>query len=152
MENIATKPLHWRLNTLLSLGTDHVHELACGLPVRSLLYACFWVAALLALHENKGYKEFGCSSAVHYATQMLGIGDREARECRRVARELQPLHELTLAAEAGNIEWSQLREIVRKASPETESYWLALCGPFQCRADSRIGEENSLGIASRRSS
>ena len=130
MENIATKPLHWRLNTLLSLGTEHVHELALRAAgsmtsLRLLLGRC-----LLALHENKGYKEFGCSSAVHYATQILGIGDREARECRRVARELQPLPELTLAAEAGSIVWSKLREVVRKASPETENYWLSLCGPF----------------------
>ena len=133
MENIATKPLHWRLNTLLSLGTDHVHQLALRAvgsltSLRLLLGRC-----LLALHENKGYKKFGCSSAVHYATQILGIGDREARECRRVARELQPLPELTLAAEIGNIEWSYLREVVRKASPETESYWLSLCGPFNAR-------------------
>jgi HNH endonuclease len=37
-----------------------------------------------------------------------------------------PLPELTLAAEQGTIEWSKLREISRKASVETEAFWLEL--------------------------
>ena len=51
-----------------------------------------------------------------------------ARDSKRVARELQPLPQLTLAAELGKIDWSKLREIVRVASPETEELWLALAG------------------------
>ena len=99
--------------------------------LRLLLGRC-----LLALHENKGYKQFGCSSSVHYAAQILGIQSREAREYRRVARELQPLAELSVAAEQGTISWSKLREVVRRASPETEGYWLILCRRIQRKADS----------------
>ena len=48
--------------------------------------------------------------------------------CRRVARLLLELPELSLTAENGAIAWSKLREIVRKASPETELFWLRLAG------------------------
>ncbi len=145
MEIIDSKPLFWRVNTLLSLGTDHVHELAlraCGslTSLRLLLGRC-----LLALHENKGYKQFGCSSSVHYAAQILGMESREARECRRVARDLQPLAELSLAAEQGTISWSKLREIARKAAPETEGYWLALCEKFNAKQIQKLVRQTPWG-------
>ena len=145
MKTFHPKPLFWRMNTLLSLGTDHVHELAlraCGslTSLRLLLGRC-----LLALQENKGYKQFGCSSSVHYAAQILGVDSREARECRRVARELQPLAELSVAAEQGTISWSKLREVVRKAAPETEGYWLALCATFNAKQIQKLVRETPWG-------
>ncbi len=145
MKYLDSKPLFWRLGTLLALGTEHVHELAlraCGslTSLRLLLGRC-----LLALHENKGYKQFGCSSSVHYAAQILGIDSREARECRRVARDLQPLAELSLAAEQGTISWSKLREVVRKAAPETEGYWLALCRKCNAKQIQKLVRETPWG-------
>ena len=145
MKYLSSQPLSWRVDTLLSLGTDHVHELAlraCGslTSLRLLLGRC-----LLALHQNKGYKQFGCSSSVHYAAQILGIESREARECRRVARELQPLVELSLAAELGTISWSKLREVVRKAAPETEGYWLVLCRKFNAKQIQKLVRETPWG-------
>ena len=129
MKTQALDPIHWRLDTLLSLGTEHVHDVARTAAgsltsLRLVLGRC-----LLALQESKGFKEFGCSSSVHYATQILGLSKREARACRRVARKLLTLPDLSLSAEFGRIE-SKLREIVRKATPETESYWLELAGTY----------------------
>ena len=130
MKTQALDPTHWRLGTLLSLGTEHVHDVARTAAgsltsLRLVLGRC-----LLALQESKGFKEFGCSSSVHYATQILGLPKREARACRRVARKLLTLPDLSLSAEFGRIEWSKLREIVRKATPETETYWLQLAGTY----------------------
>jgi 5-methylcytosine-specific restriction endonuclease McrA len=129
--NISTlNPVAWRLDTLLSLGTDHVHELARVAAGSLTSFRLVLGRCLLALQESGGYKEFGCSSAVHYGTQILGLPKREARACRRVARELQFLPDLSLAAELGRVEWSKLREVVRKATPHTESYWLELADRF----------------------
>lgn len=128
MNTHAPDPTRWRLDTLLSLGTDHVHDLARTAAGTLTSFRLVLGRCLLALHESKGYKEFGCSSVVHYATQILGLPKREARGCRRVARALLTLPALSLNAELGRIEWSKLREIVRKATPETESYWLELAG------------------------
>lgn len=125
-------PTRWRLDTLLALGTAHVHELARTAAGSLTTFRLMLGRCLLALHESKGYKKFGCSSAIHYATQILRVNHRTARECRRVARDLKGLPELTLAAEFGKVEWSSLREIVRKATPETEAYWLELAGRFNC--------------------
>ena len=82
------------------------------------------------MHQSKGYKKHGCSSAIHYACAALGMSGPAARECRRVAYRLQDLPELTLVAEAGSVEWSKLREIVRRAVPSTERFWLALANRY----------------------
>ena len=128
MKTPPINPANWRLQTLLSLGNEQVHELACRAVGTLTTYRLILGRCLLALHENKGFKKFGCSSAIHYACSVLGISARQARVCRRVARLLIELPELSLAAENGAIAWSKLREIVRKASPETELFWLRLAG------------------------
>ena len=116
------------MQTLLSVGNQQVHELACKAVGTLTTYRLILGRCLLALQENKGFKKFGCSSAIHYACSVLGISARQARVCRRVARLLIELPELSLAAENGAIAWSKLREIVRKASAETELFWLRLAG------------------------
>ena len=68
----------------------------------------------------------GEDRGTHYGTAVLGMSAGVARDSKRVARELEPLPQLTLAAELGKIDWSKLREIVRVASPGTEKLWLAL--------------------------
>jgi len=80
------------------------------------------------MREKKGFKKFGCSSEIHYSVCRLGLSEGVAGDCRRVARDLLGLPDLTLAAEQGTIEWGKLREVSRKASPETEALWLKLCG------------------------
>ena len=71
--------------------------------------------------------EHGCSSAIHYATRVLGMKAKEARLLRHVASRLGELPGLAQQAARGEIEWSKLREVVRVASPETEAVWLELC-------------------------
>ena len=126
----VTNPVHWRLSLLLELGPDDVHELACRAVGTLTSYRLVLGRCLLAMHQSKGYKKHGCSSAIHYACAALGMSGPAARECRRVAYRLQDLPELTLVAEAGSVEWSKLREIVRRAVPSTERFWLALANRY----------------------
>ncbi len=126
MKDHIMNPAHWRLSILLKLGHENVHELARKAVGTLTSYKLIVGRCLLAMHESKGYKKHGCSSAIHYACSRLGLNSPVARECRRVVQRLQGLPELTLAAELGTVEWGKLREIVRRAVPTTERYWIAL--------------------------
>jgi hypothetical protein len=117
MKSYSTNPVYFRLDTLLSLGTSQVHELARKAVGTLTSYRLVLGRCLLAMRESKGFKTFGCSSEIHYAITRLGLSQSTASACRRVARALTDLPELTLAAEQGTIEWSKLREITRKATP-----------------------------------
>jgi uncharacterized damage-inducible protein DinB len=119
-------PVHWRLSILRSLDTKTVHDLAQRAAGTLTSYRLVLGRCLLALHESQGYKEYGCSTATHYGCSVLGISQREAREARRVASRLLTLPRRSMSTEQGTIPWGKLREIVRKASPQTESYWLEL--------------------------
>ena len=126
MKSPITDPVLFRLDTLLSLGIPQVHELARKATGRMTGYRVMIGRCLLAMRESKGFKKYGCSSEIHYATAKLGLTEHAAGDYRRVARSLRGLPELSLAAEYGRIGWSKLREIVSKASPETEALWLRL--------------------------
>jgi len=145
MDRPVTDPTQWRVRTLLSLGTDHIHEMAVTAVASLTTFRLMLGRCLLALDENEGYKEFGCSGAVHYARQRLGISTRTAQDCRRVAWQLEPLPELTLAAEYGRIEWSALRAIVRKATPETEKVWLKLAEKLNCEPIEKLVSSTPFG-------
>lgn len=79
---------------------------------------------LLALDQGKA-AEMGFSGGIHYSTT-LGVDRREALEARRVARRLEELPVLRGEAERGVVAWASLREVVRKATGETEERWLEL--------------------------
>ena len=126
MKSKTINPVHFRMDTLLALGVSQVHELARKAVGTVTSYRVVLGRCLLAMRESKGFKKYGCSSEIHYGLSRLGLSKSTASSCRRVARALTDLPELTLAAELGSIEWSKLREITRKATPETEAYWLEL--------------------------
>ncbi len=79
---------------------------------------------LVELDRRTVWDEWGFSGSIHYARYALRLSRKDAREMRRVARELEPLPVLSAAAEQGDLGWSHLREVVRVAVPETEEAWL----------------------------
>ena len=119
-------PTTWDTPTLVTLGDHVIHELALNSVGIDTSYRLTLGRCLLAVDETKLYTKFGCSGAVHYGVSRLGIGVRHARTVRRVARCLEGLPQLRHAAEQGEIPWGKLREIVSKATAETEAAWLEL--------------------------
>ncbi len=119
-------PVYWTATELASFGEDVVHDLARAAVGTTCAYQVVLGRCLLAVDRTKLHNKFGCSGAIHYAVSMLGLGVKLARTLRRVARGLEDLPKLSRAAEQGKIPWGKLREIVPKASPETEQAWLAL--------------------------
>ncbi len=126
----AIDPRRFRIDTVVSMGDRVRHPLA--LRAVGTLTACKLTLGrcLLAIEETEDFKKFGCCSSTHYAVAKLGVNRKEANDCKRVARELLRLPELSLVAEEGRISWGKLREIVRKASPETEELWLQLAQKY----------------------
>jgi len=100
---------------------------------------------LLAVEELGLDYEWGFSSSIHYAVVRLGVDRREACEARRVANKLLALPRLTAAAEAGTIGWGHLREIVRKASLETEGFWLEQALKLTCPQLERLIARTPVG-------
>jgi len=120
------EPAHWSLQALSELSPHALHQLALRASGTLTSYAVHLGRCLLTIQRNDHYLEHGCNSAMHYATSCLGMELRRAREVRRIARKLEPLPLLSRAAEQGNIDFSKLREILYRATPETEAEWLRL--------------------------
>lgn len=119
-------PVFWTATELASFGEDVVHDLARAATGTTCAYQVVLGRCLLAVDRTRLYARYGCSGAVHYAVSLLGLGVKLARTLRRIARGLEALPKLSRAAEQGKVPWGKLREVVPKASPETEDAWLSL--------------------------
>ena len=127
MRNPVINPIYWSAANLIDHGPDTIHELALKAAGTMNSYHVVLGRCLLAVHRTKLYEKFGCSGAVHYGTQVLGLPPHKARALRWVADKLESLPRLSRAGELGEICWSKLREVIRKASTETEEFWLEIC-------------------------
>ena len=126
-------PTTLRTEQLIELGANAIHELALRAAGTLTAYRLLLGRCLLALERSAHYHEYGCCSAIHYATSVLGMEAEPARQYRRVARQLEDLPRLQVLAEQGEIGWSKLREVARVATIETEPFWIEACQnyPYQ---------------------
>ena len=127
MRKPEISPVYWTVDDLVAEGRYTVNDLALTSAGTLTSYRVVLGRCLLALGVTGWHDHFGCSSAIHYAVRFLGLGARAAREMRRVANRLDDLPLLRRAGEEGEISWCKLRETVRKATAETEAFWLELC-------------------------
>lgn len=123
-------PLQYTRQDLVELQAQDLHKLVQRAAGQLVCYRLLIGRCLLALQLTGHYRDYGCSSPIHYAIRVLGLSKKEATTCRRVAFRLEDLPLLTAAAEAGQLGWAKLREIVSKASPETEALWLELASRY----------------------
>jgi len=124
--------LLWTVDRLASLPDHELDRLgrkvAGNLTVGKLLTG----RVILAMQRTGLPERRGLSGALHYFI-LQGVEVVEVRECRRVALKCESLPLLREAAETGRIGWTYLREVVRKATPETEATWLELCNRYSSR-------------------
>jgi len=123
---MISEPIHWSIQTLSQLSPHALHEIAVRANGTCTANNLHLGRCLVAIEEGELYLDFGCSGAIHYATSCLGMRRRRAMGLRRLATQLERLPLLSLAAENGQIDYSKLREIARRATPETEAEWLRL--------------------------
>ncbi|MGE0487709.1 MAG: HNH endonuclease [Vulcanimicrobiota bacterium] len=133
------KPLQeYTREALTHLEPEALHHMACRASLGLVIHRILLGRCLLALQSTGRYQDFGCSGPIHYAIRLLGVTKKEANACRRVARQLEELPQLTAAAEAGKIGWAKLREIASKATPETEKLWLELASQYSTSVIRRL--------------
>ncbi len=105
------------------LTSEEVHKRALAsrkLFGKAQKALAFWVNEIDA---RKIYREYGCSNIYHYATRHLSLGEHTITELLRTGRALEKLPLLSQAYERGEISSTNIREITRVATPETESFW-----------------------------
>jgi hypothetical protein len=127
MSTLVIDPVHWTADRLANFDHDALHELTLKVAGTHHAYQLVLGRCLLAVQRNKLYQRFGCSGAVHYGVLVLGLKTQKARALRWVAQKLEALPLLSLALQSGEVSYSKVREVVRKATAETEELWLELC-------------------------
>ena len=112
---------------LEDLAPHDLHQLSLRAAGTLTRYRLLLGRCLLALHRSQNYLQFGCSSAIHYATSTLGMRADSARQLRRLAFCLESLPLLTQHAQNGTLSWAKLREVARVATPDSEAFWIEAC-------------------------
>ena len=126
-------PALWPVDVLASHGHQVVTDLARDAAASSSTMRYLLGRCMLAMERLGTHKEMGLSSPVHFATQHLKMSENLAKTALRVSRQLEELPLLALAVLHAEIEWSQIREVVSVATPETEEMWRKLCIELNCK-------------------
>jgi len=79
---------------------------------------------LLTARRAQAHRELGYGSFTEYIDRLFGYAPRLTHEKLRVAEALETLPELARELQAGAVTFSQVRELTRVATPETEKIWL----------------------------
>lgn len=122
----------WTVAYLASLPDDQLDRLGKKVAGHLTVGRIITGRVILAMQQTGLPARRGLSGALHYFI-LQGVHHVEARECRRVALKCESLPLLREAAETGCIGWTCLKEVVRKATPETEATWLDLCNRYTSR-------------------
>jgi hypothetical protein len=103
-----------------------------------------------------GYLECGFARASDYATERLGISPRLVQELVQMDRRLGGLPLITEAFREGRISRSQVRLLLRVATPDSEARWLEIAARLNVRrlerevvAARRLdseGESSAIGV------
>ena len=145
MCNLNVDPTTWTTDLPMDKGEELIHQLALSAHEALITYKLILGRCLLAGHQIDLHRRFGCNSIVHYAVQHLGVSRKEAQGVLRVARALEALPLLTRAAESGAINWCKMREVVSKATAETEQFWLEICQRYNVRQVSILVARTPFG-------
>jgi hypothetical protein len=78
---------------------------------------------LVAAKRASVDRQLGYGSFIEYAERLFGYKPRATQEKLRVAQALEELPELSRELRDGTLSFSQVRELTRVATPETEKIW-----------------------------
>jgi hypothetical protein len=81
---------------------------------------------LEALASTGGLDALGFSSMGAYVVERCGLGTRWVSDTRTVVRRLRELPRLREALKSGTVTWCMASEVARAATPESETFLLAL--------------------------
>ena len=93
------------------------------------------LALLLVELADEGHlRHLGYASLTNYAAAVLDMTPREARGLYRLGRAFPTLPALAGAMEAGALDWTKARELLRVVTPDTEAAWVARAQERSSRA------------------
>ena len=78
---------------------------------------------LVAWDDRQCAASCGHTDTVTWARSVLGIEPRQTRDLLRIGRRLRDLPRLREVFSVGEVGWTQVREVVRVATPETDAAW-----------------------------
>lgn len=113
MVAVAVRVERWQL----------VHEELRSIGVQRGALDAREATALRDADEVQIWKPLGFVSLIDYLERVLGYAPRTAQERVRVARALRDLPHLADALATGVLHFSAVKELVRVATPATESVW-----------------------------
>ena len=79
---------------------------------------------LLAARRAKAHQQLGYGSFTEYIERLFGYAPRVTHDKLRVAQALETLPELARELREGGLSFSQVRELTRVATADTEKAWL----------------------------
>src|SRR5579885_916928 len=79
---------------------------------------------LLAARRAKAHRQLGYGSFTEYIERLFGYAPRLTHDKLRVAEALETLPELARELREGALSFSQVRELTRVATADTEKAWL----------------------------
>lgn len=88
---------------------------------------------LVDLAERGAHQELGFHSIIQYAEVRYHISPRTTRSYLLVGRALEELPAIDRALAEGRLFWTQARELVRVATPETEDAWIGAARGLSAR-------------------
>jgi hypothetical protein len=92
------------------------------------------LACLLAeLAVDELFRPLGYASLEEFARATLDLTARQTRDLARIGRALPRLPRLAATLEAGELDWTKAREVVRIATAETEAAWIERAKGVSCR-------------------
>ena len=100
---------------------------------------------LLAFDEAGGAHSAGHIDTVGFAYAVLGLERRQTIELLRIAHALPELPHLHGAFAEGRLGWTQVREAVRVAVPETDEAWTERALAVSCRRLEREVSASGVG-------
>ena len=84
------------------------------------------LALLLVELVDEGHlRHLGYASLNEYASTVLDLTPREARALYRLGTAFPEMPALAAAMEAGALDWTKARELLRVITPDTEAEWVA---------------------------
>jgi hypothetical protein len=83
---------------------------------------------LVELVDGHHHRALGYASLGEYAAKVLDLPPRQVKDLLRIGRALPGLPQVAAAMQAGALDWTKVRELVRVATPETEAEWVTRAG------------------------
>jgi len=102
-------------------ATERIEAEVCTLAGQIAAATCRFVLLIAELDRRESWREWGCTSMVHWLSWKCALGIVAARDHVRVGRALEELPRIREAFAEGRLSYSKVRALTRVATPDREA-------------------------------